>query len=81
MVSGAKDLGERTDAQQPAKQHRNDPSSVGCCWSGQVGQLKAEMGEWMDVGGGSQEISKETGRAGQGRRDNEIRGAESSAAN
>lgn len=84
MVSGAKDLGERKDAQQPAKQHRNDASSVGRCWSGQVGQVKAEMGEWMDVGGGSQEISKETGRAGQGshgRRDNEIRGSESSAAN
>lgn len=28
------------------------------------GQAKAEMGEWVDVGGGDQVISKETERAG-----------------
>lgn len=49
---GTKDLRERTDAQQPAKQlNRNDWSSVGWCWSGEVGQMKAEMGEWMDAEG------------------------------
>lgn len=66
MVSGTKGLRERTDAQQAAKEHRNDLSSVGWCCSGWVGQGKAEMGEWMDAGGGSQEISKEMERAGQG---------------
>lgn len=66
MVSGTKGLRERTDAQQAAKEHRNDLSSVGWCCSGWVGQGKAETGEWMDAGGGSQEISKEMERAGQG---------------